>query len=358
LLVAVPLGTRGAEPATKPGPQAAEFARVFTEWKELLTKMGALKEQYSTADAKQKADIQGQWKELVAKATTVEEQLVATSQKAYQEAPGADKQVTNLLVGLLMDWCQRDDYERAFAVGKLLMDHHCGDPQVPGFAGIAAFCVNEFDTAEDYFQQAKKLGKLNKIGQMDAENIDYYKTAWAKENKIRQAEAKADDLPRILLKTSQGDIELELFENEAPNSVANFVTLVEKGFYNGLAFHRVLANFMAQGGDPKGDGTGGPGYQIPCECYRTDFRQHFRGSLSMAHAGRDTGGSQFFLTFVPTTHLDGKHTVFGRVIKGQDVLAKLRRRDPGDPNAPLPDKIVEAKVLRKRPHPYEVKKLG
>ena len=112
------------------------------------------------------------------------------------------------------------------------------------------------------------------------------------------------------MKTSEGDIEIELFENEAPNTVLNFITLVDKGFYNGLKFHRVLPGFMAQGGDPKGDGTGGPGYTIPCECYQPDHRLHFRGSLSMAHAGRDTGGSQFFLTFVPTQHLDGMHTGF------------------------------------------------
>ena len=115
----------------------------------------------------------------------------------------------------------------------------------------------------------------------------------------------------MLIKTNKGDIEVELFENEAPNTVANFITLVEKGFYNGLSFHRVLPNFMAQGGDPKGDGTGGPGYTIADECSGPNHRLHFRGSLSMAKEARpDTGGSQFFITFVPTSHLDGIHTVF------------------------------------------------
>jgi len=145
--------------------------------------------------------------------------------------------------------------------------------------------------------------------------------------------------------------------------VANFIDLVEKGFYNGLTFHRVVARFMAQAGCPKGDGTGGPGYRIRCECYRPEHRLHFRGSLSMAHSGPHTGGSQFYLTFVPTRHLDGKHTVFGRVIRGMDVLAKLQRRVPRDPlevkinphrniRIPPADKIIEAKVLRKRNHPY------
>jgi cyclophilin family peptidyl-prolyl cis-trans isomerase len=143
-----------------------------------------------------------------------------------------------------------------------------------------------------------------------------------------------------------------LCENEAPIATANFISLVEKKYYDGLTFHRVLPGFMAQGGDPKGDGSGGPGYTIPDECRQDNHRIHFRGSLSMAKtAAPDTGGSQFFLTFVPTSHLDGKHTVFGRVVEGFDVLAKLQRTEPGAPGTP--DKIVKATVLSKRPHKYE-----
>ncbi|NMG23056.1 peptidylprolyl isomerase, partial [Brasilonema bromeliae] len=152
------------------------------------------------------------------------------------------------------------------------------------------------------------------------------------ERAIREKEAKADDLPRVKLSTTEGDMVVELYENEAPNTVANFVSLVEKGFYNGLTFHRVLEDFMAQGGDPTGTGSGGPGYNIPCECYQPNARKHFPATLSMAHAGRDTGGSQFFITFVQTKHLDGKHTVFGRVIEGQEVLDKLQRIDPSSPS--------------------------
>ncbi|MDA0254496.1 MAG: peptidylprolyl isomerase [Planctomycetota bacterium] len=171
----------------------------------------------------------------------------------------------------------------------------------------------------------------------------------------RKAEAEADDLPRVKISTSAGDLVVELFENEAPNTVANFITLVEKGFYDGTPFHRVIGGFMAQGGDPTGTGSGGPGHRIACECGREDARLHFRGTLSMAHAGEDTGGSQFFLTFRPTDHLDGRHTVFGRVIEGDDVLAKLvRTQDAQGRPVPgvEPDTIVKAEVLRKRDHPY------
>ncbi|MDO4568754.1 MAG: peptidylprolyl isomerase [Planctomycetia bacterium] len=160
-------------------------------------------------------------------------------------------------------------------------------------------------------------------------------------------------MPVVLVRTTAGDMELLLYENEAPNTVANFISLVEKGFYNNLTFHRVLPGFMAQGGCPKGDGTGGPGYAIPCETKNPNARIHFRGTLSMAHAGPDTGGSQFFITFIPTKSLDGVHTAFGRVVKGMDVLSKIERIDPERPYpGQVPTKILEMKVIRKRDHAY------
>lgn len=116
-------------------------------------------------------------------------------------------------------------------------------------------------------------------------------------------------MPKAIMETSKGTITLELFDKDAPNTVKNFTDLSKKGFYNGLAFHRVIENFMVQGGCPVGTGTGGPGYQIKCEI---NEQKHTPGTLSMAHAGKDTGGSQFFITHVATPHLDGVHTVFGR----------------------------------------------
>ena len=111
---------------------------------------------------------------------------------------------------------------------------------------------------------------------------------------------------------------------------------------------------MAQGGDPNGNGSGGPDYTIACECHQPNRRNHFAGSLSMAHGGRDTGGSQFFLNFMPTPGLNGKHTVFGRVIEGMGTLASLQRMDPDHPDpGATPDEIVKATVIRKRDHAYE-----
>ena len=133
---------------------------------------------------------------------------------------------------------------------------------------------------------------------------------------------------KIKIKTDRGDMVAELYDNETPITVNNFKTLIEKGFYNGLNFHRVIPNFVIQGGCPNGNGSGGPGYTIPCEV-TAPLQYHDRGVLSMAHAGRNTGGSQFFICHsrAGTAHLDRNHTCFGKVIEGLDVIDLIKPMD-------------------------------
>ena len=128
--------------------------------------------------------------------------------------------------------------------------------------------------------------------------------------------------------TDHGVMKVEFFAKDAPNTVDNFITLSEKGFYDGLNFHRVIPDFVVQGGCPNGSGTGGPGYSIDCEL-DGDNQYHERGVLSMAHAGRNTGGSQFFICHSRnnTSHLDRKHTVFGKVVENVDIVDKIRQGD-------------------------------
>ncbi|MBB74106.1 MAG: peptidylprolyl isomerase [Planctomycetaceae bacterium] len=128
------------------------------------------------------------------------------------------------------------------------------------------------------------------------------------------------------IETSRGNIVLELHQDKTPNTVKNFVDLAEKGFYNGLTFHRVIADFMVQGGCPDGTGTGGPGYKFADE-FHPELTHDGPGVLSMANAGPNTNGSQFFITHVATPHLDGKHSVFGRVVTGQDVVDTIQQGD-------------------------------
>ena len=130
----------------------------------------------------------------------------------------------------------------------------------------------------------------------------------------------------VSIETNRGNIELELYPQHAPQTVNNFVFLAGQGFYDGVVFHRVIANFMIQSGDPTGTGRGGPGYRFADECYGNPLK-HERCVISMANAGPNTNGSQFFITHLATPHLDGKHTVFGKVTSGEDIVDAIQQGD-------------------------------
>src|SRR5215470_15189670 len=147
-----------------------------------------------------------------------------------------------------------------------------------------------------------------------------------------------------VMHTGKGDIRIQLFAEQAPITVNNFVFLAREGFYNNTTFHRVIGGFMAQGGDPTGTGTGGPGYQFNDESGALALPHDRAGILSMANAGRNTNGSQFFITYGPTPHLNGKHGVFGCVTEGIDVLRALRERDPQRDRNPG-DAIIAIDIL-------------
>ena len=320
-----------AEAEAETAPVAEEtLESMLDQWKGLEAEMSAIKRDLlSAVDPGVMAELRNSYGEKNDAANL----LVGTIENAaLEKLSGGDKstQLFELLTGIVMNHADFERDQTALEIGHKLID-----------AGIERKYFDAAATADRLLPFAKEV---------------------LRELAIRCAEAAADDLPRVKLVTSKGDIVLELFENEAPDTVGNFISLVESDYYDGLTFHRVLENFMAQGGDPKGDGTGGPGYTIYCECYKSDYRRHFPGSLSMAKtAARDTGGSQFFLTFVRTGQLDGKHTVFGRVIDGMDVVNSLQRINPDDRSGlakPEPDKIISAEVLRKRDHEYVAKKAG
>ena len=158
--------------------------------------------------------------------------------------------------------------------------------------------------------------------------------------------AKKMTNPIAVFETNHGTFEIELFEDKAPITVKNFIDLAEKCFYNGLIFHRVIDGFMIQGGDPNGTGTGGPGYVIPDEFHK-DLKHDSEGVLSMANAGPNTGGSQFFITLAATPWLDGHHSVFGKVVKGMDVVREIGKVDTDFQDKPLAKVVMEKVTIRR-----------
>jgi cyclophilin family peptidyl-prolyl cis-trans isomerase len=344
------------QPAEKP-VVAADFPTLHQKWNEADKQLNELGEQYRlAASSEERTVLRLRYQKLVAESEQILPKLRAAAEAAFDADPGKDVAVNRLLMGMMAYGFRREDYAAVVKLAQKLLAGKVEDPVVYSIGGVAACLADDYDTAEKYLPLADKAGKLDTEGKQHLADLPKNKELWAKEQAIRVMEKEADNLPRVKLETSKGTIVVELFENQAPQTVGNFISLVEKKFYDNTPFHRVLPGFMAQGGDPQGNGTGGPGYAIPCECHRDDHRLHFQGTLSMAHSGKDTGGSQFFITFLRTPHLDGKHTAFGRVVEGMDVLPKLQRRNPelerqGIP-LPPPDTILTATVLRKREHEY------
>jgi len=322
---------------------------------ELAKKLQKLQADYAAADQAQRAKLEQEFDKVVEEyRTQIAPNLIKAALPAYLK-DGENELARDVVFGHLQEEFIQNKYRQVAELCDRLIAAGRKEAVVLNFGGVANFAIQEFEKAQAMLKEAETADPqiFGQLGRNYLASAGDYIELWKKEQEIRAREAKApagEELPRVVLKTSKGDIELELFENEAPNTVANFVNLVEKKYYDGIAFHRVLPNFMAQGGDPNtrdddpgNDGTGGPGYTIACECYREDARMHFQGSLSMAKtSARDTGGSQFFLTHLPTPHLNGKHTVFGRITKGLDTALALRQGDV----------IESATVTKKRNHPY------
>ncbi len=252
-------------------------------------------------------------------------------------------------------YLRANNYDRLIAVLSASPADPNDDPESVLTLARCLFAQHRFGEALDMLESIpveatdQNTALSKQIDQL-RDNCESYVELWPFEQVIRSTEEGANDLPRVELITARGRIVVELFENEAPNTVANFISLVEAGFYDGTKFHRVIQNFMAQGGDPNTKpgatgipGQGGPGYRIPDEHTRQGARNHFAGSLAMAKTDAPhTAGSGFFLTHEPTPDLNGKHTVFGRILEGLDVARGLK----------INDLLVSAIVLRKRDHEY------
>ena len=383
----------------------AAFQAKFAEYKSAIRDIEKLQAEFQTADSEHRRKLNQEVTGHIAQAQSIMNAMIEAAEAAFKAAPNTDKEVTDILTAVAKHYTigrqigapvpaqgnpqdvyypidGGDQFEKALPIIKLLIDGGVQNSELYVWGFLSAFATNDYDLAQKYLDKAKETGAMESLAMManrddksDTQSglhknlahlvaasidvFDDYKGLWAKESAIRAAEEKANNLPRVKLTTTKGEIVVELFEDQAPGTVANFLTLVKQGFYSGSPFHRVLPGFMAQGGAKTDDGQGGPGYTIRDEL-KGDYRRHFRGTLSMAKTqAPDSGNSQFFLTFVPTPHLNGRHTAFGRVVEGIEVLGDLQRRSPQhETNGPKPDKIIKAEVLRDRGHEYKFEKLG
>jgi cyclophilin family peptidyl-prolyl cis-trans isomerase len=352
------------EPKEKKVDPGVKFKALSKRKLELFNTLKKLEKDFTKAESNaQKIEIRDAFEDAVREFNVdIYPEMVDLAPKVYLADP------TNLDAAemVLQDAFNNNQYEKTNKIAQELLKADRRTRGVLNAGGVAAYAIHDFESARKLLTDAKERRMIIDRYSVYIDYAEEYKAFWKEEQEIRKREAELKGnlaLPRVEFKTNKGKIVLELFEDDAPNTVANFVSLVEAKKYDGIKFHRVIPNFMCQGGDPNtldddptNDGLGGPGYKIKCECFDEDrtVRRHFRGTLSMAHAGKDTGGSQFFITHLPTAWLNPKqesqsgHTVFGRVVEGLDIVDTIAKGDT----------IEEAKVLNKRAHEYKPVKVG
>ncbi len=299
--------------------------------------------------------------QLKARVIELRSQLDETAQKSFAADPEGNPLAAAHILRMAADavegrgQTQPFDPARAYELASLVGEHRQPDPQVLNIAFQACIAMQDYQRADRILKRLERM----KVP-ITKEFMTHYeagKKFWEMELAKRVQEEQAEDLPRVKLETDLGEIVLELFENEAPQTVANFISLVETGFYDGLDFFEVNPGQTARTGCPAGDGTGDPGYKIQREPSSAESRRFFAGTVGMYESGPNSSGSQFFFTYQPMQHFDLKFVAFGRVIEGLDVIYQLK---PVISSSLVKNtdaiKIKRATVLRKRDHDYQPSK--
>lgn len=374
LAMLVPSRLLAQAPPPMQEPEAIEFE---AESPELLAAMDDLREhlklmrevliRFNVGDDSEDRKWRQKWNELKKAGVPLHRAMLSAALAEYLSAPENKRKIGDMLYKILRRNMEADRYEGMLDIAKALLDTNYPGEDLIGYIGMSSFAMNDFETARPYVARMIEEGYVSEQLLRLKSQLGQIEEDWKEEQAALERDAAGEPLPRVLITTTKGLIEIELFENEAPETVGNFIHLVEQGFYEHLEFHRVLTSYMAQGGCPNGDGTGGPGYTIRGEMNEPGARNFFRGTLGIALANNDpdTGGSQFFIAFLPLPDLNGNYTAFARVVEGMDVVASLTRVNPeekkdeksGEEVQP-PDEILEMEVLRKRDHEYKPTKVG
>lgn len=355
-------------------PQTKEFREAVDVLKKHLAKLNETVVLFNTGEMSEDRKNKDRWNELVEEGLPLFQNMLQAALAEFKQDPEKNLEIANLLYYVAKQEVEGDRPEGMLDLLEALIEFNYPDPQLRNFHTIASFALNEYDRCYEslkYLVDNKRA--TEQLEAMFAE-FDAKKQLWEQELEYRRQDAAGEPLPKALIKTTKGDIEIELFENHAPETVGNFISLVEQGYYENLTFHRITQHYMAQTGCENGDGTGNPGYTVFGEMNKPNARNFFRGTLGMALASNiqtgeilpNSAGSQFFFSFLPAYNLNGQYTAFGRVTKGMHVLGILAKIDPdedeekkkkdGD-NKVMPDEVIRIEILNKRDHEYKPNKV-
>ena len=334
------------------------YQRDIDRWRQVMVDAFALRNQFNICEEHEAADLRKNWHAKIAEGDKILQNLRISGLDKYSKLEKPDKDIGEFLIAMANKDVADQQYETAATAFNTVFDSGLAlkDTNLNG-AGVASFCTNDFARAERYFRRADELNVLgqSKMGPAMLGKIDEMKAAWNREQLLRQLELASDDLPKLRLVTNQGEMVAELFENDVPNTVANFIALAENGFFDGHFFFEVN-EYVASTGSPTGNGKGGPGYSIENEATPQRFRGHFRGSLTTIVDDQGLAGSKFSICNLPMPTFDGKSTCFGRVISGMEVLGKLKIPSGEAVEEEDAPKLIRVEVISKRDHDYQPKK--
>ena len=357
-----------------------QFIASTRAWAKTVAGIHEVQIRFHNGSDEQSEALRRQYRQLRAAGRHEYDRALADALALVDHQQGGSPIVGEFLLHAIATRTQMDWLEGIAQGADLLLQLEVDFPGLYSAAGRGYVVEGEYERARPFLKKAAELAQQEAMEKGDKADmtdpmllatLDQSHQQWQREQRLRAADAAAGDLPRVLLKTTRGDVVVELFEDQAPNTVANFISLVEQGFYDELPFYQVLEHLYAQTGDPVGDGSGDAGYRIADERDAADARDVFRGSLVMAKLPNaveggtrtvpDTASSQFMIAFLPLVAMSEEYTVFGRVIEGMPAVATLTRQNPNEksedrPELP-PDRILSAEVIRKRDHAYEVDKL-
>jgi len=328
-------------------------------WRKTVELIGQTRIRYFDSTRSESEDLRDDWDRLKTEGRAQLQETVVAAKALFdaQEKPSIE---LALFIGRVQQKSLAEGFAaEAFRLGEKLVDVHPNVKEFQLLTAMAAIKVNEFDFAKKFFDEnGEMLAKIDSKDIMLFKVLDELITEFEREKEFRKSDANSN-LPRVAIETNRGTITVELFEDQAPNTVANFISLTEQGFYDRKVFHWALKDLLAETGVAS---LGQPppidiDYCIADEFDREDARHHFRGSLSLGKSDEpNSGNERFFLCIQPVPFLDGKHTVFGRIVEGLDVLDNITRThklNEEDKPEPIPevryDLIVKATVLRKRP---------
>ncbi|MCA9129729.1 MAG: peptidylprolyl isomerase [Planctomycetales bacterium] len=347
-------------------PQTAEFADAAEKLRDHLKLMRAIFVRFSVNDDPTKdADFLADFNELINSGFALHRDMTSAALAEYKQGTSEKKKIADMLARLVKRETEADRYEGIAEIADVLATDGYPEPDMRRQVVTIGLATNRHDLVRKHIDQLITETGDEATFVPIRDSLSDLEALWHEEIEYQKQDAAGEPLPRVVLNTTKGAIELELFENQAPETVANFINLIERGFYDGKSFHRVVEHFAAQGGCPYGDGTGDDGYWIYGERHKPNARNFFRGTIGMALAGTnvDSGGTQFFITFFPATELNASFTAFGRVVRGIEVLGNLTKVDPeakekekDEPAQPV-DEIISAKVISKRDHAYEPNKI-